>query len=218
MATPTPTPSEIQAAAREKLNQKIAAPAPEEVEDDLDELDEDEDLDTPAAEADEDEDTDAPAEEEFTPPSKEEWKRTQDRIKKLNAEAKKHRLAAKAAQESTDAEDAVAAARKEVEDKFKTRIVNASLTTALAGAGLTGDPKRILRLADLSNIELDDEGDVDEDDIDEVITNLKAEFPEFFSRTRAPRTSVGRDSEGRAPKPKTPTELQAERAMAGRTR
>lgn len=178
----------------------------EEVEDQTEDLEETEASETDAEETDEDD--------EYTPPTKEEYTRLQNQLKKVNAEAKKHRLAAKSAKDSVEGDDeAVSNARKEVEDKYRPMVLKSALREGLKDAGLLGDPARLLKLADLSDIELDDDGNVNEDDLDEVITSLKGDYPELFKKNRPGSADTGRPATGRDTKPKTASEIQAARAL-----
>lgn len=220
-----PTPSELQ--AQQRAAQLAAQEAANANEADLEatEDEEDEDDSTSVVDA---EGTDSDSEEneaedssDYTPPSKEEWQRTQAQLKKVNAEAKKHRLAAKAAAEKAaegSAEEAVIAARKEVEDKYRPMIVRGALREALRDAGAAGDPARLIKLADISELEIDDDGNIDADELSGVVTALKSDYPELFKTNRAPRADAGRQTEGREPRPLSPSERQAAAVLAARGR
>ena len=87
---------------------------------------------------DDDSDDDDEAE-EFKPPSAEEWKSTQAALAKANAEAKKNRLALRAAKKTAasgeDTEDAAEKAEAKAAEKWKPKVVNSAAKAALAEAG-----------------------------------------------------------------------------------
>ncbi len=66
----------------------------------------------------------------------------------------------------------------EAETVWKKRTVKQAARVALFAAGLEGSPDKLLRMLDLDDIEVDDDGEIDglEDQIDE----LKEEFPDRF--------------------------------------
>lgn len=145
----------------------------------------DDDIDTSTT-GDEDE-TDDPDDDnedeaaEYTPPTKEEWDKVQAALKKANDEAKKRRLRQKqkASDKDGDAPD-VDKVREETEVKWKTRVIRAEARGALAGAGVEpGKVAKALRLLDMDEIDVDDEGEVD--GLDDQIEELKEEFPELFA-------------------------------------
>lgn len=175
----------------------------------------DEDLEE--TEAEETETDSEGTDEEWTPPSKEEYDRVLARLNKVNAESKKHRLAAKAAKEAAEGaggdDEALTAARKEVEEKYRPMVLKSAVREGLKDAGLIGDPSRLLKLIDYSSIDIDDDGDVNADDLDEVITGLKGDYPELFKKNRPGSVDTGRPATGREPKELTPSERQARQAL-----
>jgi hypothetical protein len=143
-----------------------------------------------------DDDGDEGEDDSWEPPTKAEFEAMQAKLKKANAEAKRHRLAAKqtGAKAETDVEKAVEAARGEVEAKYKPLVVRTAAKAALAEAGLIGKPDRLLKLLDMDAIDIDDEGDID--GLEDQIKELRADYPDLFQkRTRAGRVN-GADRQG----------------------
>jgi len=170
------------------------------IEDDLDE-------EEPILDEDDSED-----ESDWVPPTKADYERLQARLTKINAESKRHRLAAKAASTAATAEpdeDAVSKAVQAAEAKFRPMIVNGALRSSLAEAGLLGTPDRLLKLVDISSIEIDEDGSVDSDDLEDIVNELKADYPELFKKTRVGNADIGTPATGRVSKPLTATERQA---------
>lgn len=151
-------------------------------------------------EDDDPEDDDDEGEEDggYTPPSKEEWAKTQRALRKANAEAKKARLRARgkssgAASSGDDSDDSGDATR----DKATEREKRTAGLLALTSEGVSRDQaKRLVRLLDLDDQELDEFGELD---LEDQIADLKDEFPALFAkeddrgrRSPRPRTSGGR--------------------------
>lgn len=169
----------------------------EEDRDDLEPEDEDEDDNgTEGASGDED---------EYEPPTKEEWDRTRAALAKTKQEARKHRLALKEARNnasqgaSGDSEAAKAAAEKAADEKYLPRIKRSAVKTALVAAGLADADKAdvlkaAVRLVDLEDLDVDEDGDVD--GVDDAVAELKSKFPGMFTKTRAPRGKVSTGSRG----------------------
>lgn len=163
-------------------------PDVEEVDDDLDtDKDLDKDIDT------EDEDGD----EEWTPPSKEDWTKLTNAARARKEDIKTLRrelgeLKAKSTKKDDEEEDSGDSEAK----KWRTTAARSSAATALSAAGFSGTAKqarRLTRLLDLEGAEPDDLGDFDfDDDIEE----LKEEFPQLFEPAdegrgrRAPRVTT----------------------------
>jgi Phage minor structural protein GP20 len=140
---------------------------------------------------------------EWTPPTREEWdaqaaehETLQARLTKVNAEAKKYRLRARAAElPDDDTDDAgekpkpkPAAPKPAAQDtaqfdQLKRVAINSAIKSELAAAGFQNATKdrvsRALRMIDTSAVDLDSDGEVD--GLDEQIEALKLEFPEFFT-------------------------------------
>jgi minor structural protein GP20 len=165
------------------------ADEPDDLEDDLDE---DEDNESTGGSGDED---------EYKAPDKDEWTRTQAALAKANGEAKKYRLALKAAKTNasnastggtgagagTDVETLKRAAAEEVEAKYRPQIMRTQVKAALAASGLVdADKPEVLkaavRLVDLDDLDLDEDGDVV--GLDEAVAALKTSFPAMFKRAK----------------------------------
>ncbi len=122
----------------------------------------------------------------WTPPTEAEWKAAQDKLKKANAQAAAHRkeadeLKRKGESETeTKAREAAENASKAAESTWKPRIVKQAARAALAEAGLTGTPDRLLRLVDVDAVEIDDEGEIS--GLDDQIKALKKDYPELFAK------------------------------------
>lgn len=89
--------------------------------------------------------------------------------------------------------EATRAAEARAAEKFKGMAVNQAARAALASSGVqSGNVSRLVRLLDLDEIQIDDDGEITEG-LDEQIETLKAELPQLF---RAP--------EPEKPKKRTP--------------
>lgn len=175
------------------------------------------------------------AEDEYEAPDKEEWTRTQAALAKANGEAKKYRLALKAARKTAetsnasgsgtasgpDVETLKKAAADEVEAKYRPQIMRTQVKAALASAGLVdADKAEVLksavRLVDLEDLDLDDDGDVV--GLDEAVAELKTKFPAMFKKARTggnvrtgSRSSGGTGSgAGEGKKPSSASKLAAQ--------
>lgn len=165
----------------------------------------------------EDDDPDAGKDEETL---RKELRESREALKKANAESKKRRLREKERRQEGDGEKKgdgrdVAA---EVEAKWKPRVVNAAAKSALAEAGAK-KPDRLLRLVDLAELDVDDDGDVD--GLDEEVERLREEYPELFAgdddkKTGRRKVETG-DRKSGAGRTQTATERQAG-ALLGRNR
>jgi hypothetical protein len=162
------------------------ADEPDDLEDDLED---EEDNESTGGSGDED---------EYKAPDKDEWTRTQAALAKANGEAKKYRLALKAAKTNasnassgasggTDVETLKRAAAEEVEAKYRPQIMRTQVKAALAASGLVdADKPEVLkaavRLVDLDDLDLDEDGDVV--GLDEAVAALKTSFPAMFKRAK----------------------------------
>jgi hypothetical protein len=154
----------------------------------------------------------------FTPPSEVEWRKTQAALKKANEEGKRHRLRAKELEEKTRAnetehEKALREAREQGEARYRAPLVKAAARAALAEAGVTGSAERVMRLVDLEALSVDDDGDVV--GVDEEVTRLKEEYPEFF-QTVKPKPKARPTAADRQPaeeKPKSTAERHAMKVL-----
>lgn len=177
-------------------------------------------------EGDEDDPDEGKTEEEL----RAELKQTRERLTAVNAEAKRRRLKAKEreaaaakpgkhkskskADDDGDEDDDDSERRQaETEAKWKGRVVKQAAKAALATAGAT-KPERLLRLVEVDDLDVDDDGDVA--GLDDEIDRLKEEYPELFRKRRAGRVETGDRSEGKSVrKPQSASEKQAA-AILGR--
>lgn len=170
----------------------------------------DDDLDTTLGDHDEsdtDDEGTGDGESEYTPPTHDEWDRTQKALAKANAEAKKWRLKAREL-EKAKAGDGEAASQQAT-DKYRPVLVKQAAKAALLEAGLV-DPtpervKKVLRLIDQDGVDIDEDGEVA--GLDDQVEELKADYPEFFTkpeeqRRRVPRVNGSNRTAG-APKDKS---------------
>jgi hypothetical protein len=188
---------------------------------------EDEDLD----EDDGQDDGDKSKEDDWKPPSRDEFERMQKALTETNAEAKRYRLrvrelrrdartAERTADKSGAADDEVAARAKqdaadEAERKYKPIAVKSAARAALLAAGLNdgsdGVMRKLLRLVDMEDVDLDEDGEVV--GLDDQIDDIKDTFPKLFEKAeieqpqKPGRPKVARingaNKQGGAPEPKT---------------
>ncbi len=127
----------------------------------------------------------------WTPPTEAEWRAAQEKLKKANGQAAAHRKEADEMKRKgeTEAEANARQAREEAETAaskaWKPRIVKQAARAALVEAGLTGAPDRLLKLVDVDQVEVDDEGEVT--GLDDQIKALKKDYPELFAKRGAAR-------------------------------
>lgn len=139
--------------------------------------------------------TEEGVEAEWTPPSKEDFEKVRKTAEARKGDVAKLRkelgeLKSKLGDKAGDEEKAKQSA--EVEREMKTKRIAG--VAALAGEGLTKDQaKRIVRLLDLSDVELDEDGD---GDFSDAIEDLKATFPELFAAKRPARPAVSTKNRG----------------------
>jgi hypothetical protein len=131
-------------------------------------------------------------EEEFKPPSKEEWEKVRQRLKRANEEAAKNRteLAKQLRKEQSD-EDA-AKEREAAASKWQRTAVTNAAVAELQGAGYTkAQAKRLARVIDLSNVQIDDDGEID---LEDEIEQLAKDFPpdKGVARGAGARVTTGR--------------------------
>lgn len=149
--------------------------------------------------------------------------------KEQAAEIRKLKRELKAATEKTpedvDSQKLVADATK-LADKFKDIAVRKEASLALTEAGAKVSTKRLIKLLDLADVEIDDEGTVD--GLADAIAELKEESPEFFKSdddenetttpkrvtVRKPGTVDGGKKTTAQPKPLSAAQLMAKAASA----
>lgn len=174
---------------------------------------------------------------EYKPPSKDEWARTQAALKKANEDAKRHRLRNKELEEQgraneTEHEKALREAREEGERRYRAPLVRTAARSALieagalaflqeekepesAGAREKGESrlKRLLKLVDTESLDIDDDGSVS--GLDAAVDELRRDYPELFSapvrRQKARPTGAPRPPAQE--KPKSTAELHAARLL-----
>ncbi|MCQ8831766.1 phage scaffolding protein [Streptomyces malaysiensis] len=159
---------------------------------------------------------------EWAPPTRDEWQRTQAALKKANDDAKRNRFRAKELEEKarageTEHEKALREAREEGEKRFRTPLVKAAARVALSEAGVSGSTDRVLRLVDMDALSVDDEGDIV--GLDAEVTRVKEEYPEFFQAPAKAKPKARPTAADRKPaeeKPKSSAEQHALRVL-GRT-
>lgn len=133
---------------------------------------------------------------DWTPPSKEDYEKIQKALAKANAESKQRREQIQALQRQSedDAGKAVREAQEAAERKLKPVAVRSAAKAAFLEAGLQGGSDRVAkmtRLLDLDAIEIDDDGEVS--GLAEQVAAVKADYPELFTtekQTRAPRVNA----------------------------
>jgi hypothetical protein len=155
---------------------------------------------------------------EYTPPSKEEWEKVQRTLRKRKEEAAQARREAAQARDAAagkgkaDDDDAVAKAQEASDNRAR----RSAGITALVEAGLTkAAAKDALPLLKLDKLAVDADGDVDDDDLEDAVSALKAKFPGMFSkdgRVKAPKARTA-DGGGRDGGTKTATDRTTERIM-----
>jgi hypothetical protein len=148
-----------------------------------------------------DQDDDA---DEWTPPSKEDWEKVRNTAAARKADMAKLRkelgeLKAKLGKGEQDEERQAEIAEAEREMKVK-RLAGVA---ALTSEGLTKQQAKVaVRLLNLDDVEVDDDGD---GDFEDAIAELKEVFPQLFAkesggsgggRTRAPRVATGNRGDG----------------------
>jgi hypothetical protein len=140
---------------------------------------------------------------EYKAPDEAEWKKVTGTIAKQKETAKSLRrqlaeLKEQIAKDKDGKDDEGEKDRPKADPDA--RVKRLAVTAALAGEGLTkAQAKRAAGMVDLSEIEVDEDGDAD---LEDVIDELKETFPALFGAkettgtTRRPRTSGGRSNDG----------------------
>jgi glutaredoxin len=134
----------------------------------------------------------------YTPPAEEEWTQVTSTLAKRKTELKtlRQELAALRAKNEPPKEGEPAPAGPPKADP-ELKVKRLAVVAALAGEGMTKDQAKVAaRLVDLAEVDVDDDGDAD---LDDVISELKRTFPAMFVAESAggprprPRTSGGRE-------------------------
>lgn len=158
----------------------------------------------------------APEAPDWTPPTQQDWENVQLALKKARQDARAAKRTAPPAEDAPDVDKAVAAASEAASAKYKPLVVKAHARAAFAEAGLVM-PKgktdaalaRALRLLDLGDIDVDDNGEVT--GLTEQIEEIKGEFPELFAQKAARPARIDSADKGNAGngKPKSSAEVMA---------
>lgn len=113
--------------------------------------------------------------------------------------------------EKADAEQAASQAR----EKANQRAVNAEARVSAIAAGVPKDQiGYVLKLADLTDIDVDDDGDPDTKAIDKAIAKVLADIPALKGTAQGSRSGGDLNGGGDTPKPKTIEDAVAQR-LAG---
>lgn len=178
-----------------------------------------------------------PGDDDYEPPSKSEWARTQAALKKANDDAKRHRLRNKELEEKTradetDHEKALREAREEGEKRYRQPLVRTAARSALVEAGALAflqeekEPEsaearqkgesrltRLLKLVDTESLDVDEDGSVS--GLEAAIDDLRRDYPELFSApARKPKARpTGAPRHAAPEKPKSTAEQHAARLL-----
>jgi len=147
----------------------------------------------------------------WTPPDKAAWDKLNEKAKtrdqKLReAQAEIRRL--KSPDSADNEPDPVSVANA--------RIIRAEAKSVLAAAGITdrADVSAVLGVLNLSSIEVDDDGEVDSDALEEVVERLRKAFGGAPTRPRPPRLDT-RDRGGSRGEPVDPDTARRRRFLTG---
>jgi hypothetical protein len=178
-----------------------------------------------------------PGDDDYEPPSKAEWARTQAALKKANDDAKRHRLRNKELEDQgraseTEHEKALREAREEGEKRYRAPLVKTAARSALVEAGALAflqdekDPEsqaarekgesrltRLLKLVDTEALDIDDDGSVS--GLEAAVDELRRDYPELFAApARRPKVRpTGAPRQAAPEKPKSTAELHAQRIL-----
>ena len=174
---------------------------------------------------------------DYAPPSRDEWARTQAALKKANDDAKRHRLRNKELEEKargdeTEHEKALREAREEGEKRYRTPLVRTAVRGALVEAGALAfmqdekDPKsqetakkgesrlaRLMKLVDLEALDVDEDGSVS--GLEAAVADVIHDFPDLFTAParKAKVRPTGAPRQPAPEKPKSTAELHAARLL-----
>lgn len=178
-----------------------------------------------------------PGDDDYKPPSKDEWARTQAALKKANDDAKRHRLRNKeledkARGDETEHEKALREAREEGERRYRAPLVQTAARSALVEAGALAflqderDPdsasarekgesrlKRLLKLVDTDGLDVDEDGTVS--GLEAAVDDLRRDYPELFATpARRPKARpTGAPRPAAVEKPKSTAEIHAAKVL-----
>ena len=106
-------------------------------------------------------------------------------------------------------EAARAEARAEVTEKANARLIRAEVKAAATGK--VKNPALALKLIDTSGIDVDDEGEVDSEALNQAITDLLTEYPELAADGSKFGGSADQGAKGKASKPSQMTQADFDR-------
>jgi hypothetical protein len=170
-----------------------------------------------------------PSDEEYVPPSREEWERVRRTLakrkqEKLEVQRQLNELRDKHREQETEAEKAVREAEERAEARYKPIAVRKAVRAALVEAGATaatdGDKakteariSRLMKLIDVGDLSIDDDGEVL--GVDEQIDGLRADYPELFeAAVKKPKgRPTGAPKPAAVEKPKSTGEIYAARIL-----
>lgn len=158
-----------------------------------------------------------PGDDDFKPPSKDEWARTQAALKKANEDAKRHRLRNKeledkARGDETEHEKQLREAREEGERRFREPMKKAGVRAALAEAGFAS-PDRLLKLIDWDAVSVDDDGELL--GVEAEVDRVKSDYPELLPQEK-PKPKARPTGAPKVPvqeKPKSTADIHAARIL-----
>ena len=157
----------------------------------------------------------------YVAPTEDEWRRTQAALTRANGDAKRHRL--KVRELSKPKEGETDAAQAEAEKRYKPVAIRSAAKAAFLEAGLAdASPERVkklLRMVDLDEVDVDADGDVT--GLDEQIESVKDDYPELFKpaeqpRKRTTRLDASNRQTGGTDKPRSTGEKIAAAVLAGK--
>lgn len=154
---------------------------------------------------------------DYVPPSRTEWAKTQAALKKANEEAKSHRLRNKELEEKargdeTEHEKALREAREEGEKRYREPMKRSGMKAALIEAGFAS-PDRLMKLVDWDALSVDDEGDLL--GVETEVDRMRSDYPEFVQQEKPkPKTRPTGAPRPPAPdKPKSTAEIHASKIL-----
>ncbi len=158
-----------------------------------------------------------PGDDDYEPPSKTEWARTQAALKKANDDAKRHRLRNreledKARGDETEHEKALREAREEGEKRYREPMKRSGMKAALIEAGFAS-PERLEKLVDWEALSVDDDGVLI--GVESEVDRMKSDYPEFLQQEK-PKPKPRPTGAPRPPapeKPKSTAEIHAARIL-----
>lgn len=136
----------------------------------------DQDVDSEDESDDEDEDESDDEDDDEPEVTVESLKTEVERLTAALDKANKEKMRLK--RRKTELEEAAGKAETEESNRWKTVAVNKAVDAALKDAGLQGSPARVKKFMDLTEVDMDDSGEIV--GYADAIDALKDEYPEFF--------------------------------------